>query len=475
MKVLLINPPVRTMIRTILPEGVEKNRGFSPPLGLLYIAAALRARGLADVCVLDAQAENLDPEQMRRRIENLRPDLAGIAAMTFTLPDVLDCASAIKDLFPHVPVVLGGPHAGLYPRITLQNHHKIDFVLQGEAENSFCLLVQALREHGPLNAIPGLAYRCNGEIIENDRGPVLEDLDSLPFPARDLLNADLYTSVLSGASRVTTMITGRGCPYRCTFCYRSSDDMTYRARSASNVVAEMHDCLEMGIEEIFFYDDTFNLNRNRVADICRELIRCGSPVGWDARCRVDLLDAELLNLMKRAGCRRLHLGVETGTPEQMKLCRKGIRLDQAREAFYLARQIGIDTLAYFMLGFPGETEEEMTRTIRFALSLPTRYTQFAVTMPFPGTELYESEKIQNPVGWDPWRRFAEDPHPDFCPPRAHGPVEDQRLRSIIREAYLSYYRRPSYLVQSLAGIRSWQELIQKGRVGMQILFGLRKE
>ena len=471
MRVLLINPPVARMIRTVLPAGVEKNRGSSPPLGLLYIASMLRNRGVADVSVLDAQAEGLLLPQIRQRIRELRPSLAGITAMTFTLPDVLDCASAVKDLFPEVPVVVGGPHAGIYPRLTLEHHPAIDFVLRGESEASFCLLVQALGGRGSLDAVPGLTYRRSDGIRENAPGEPAEDLDSLPLPARDLLDPGLYTSVLSGASRVTTMITGRGCPYRCTFCYRPPWDMRYRARSAPGVVAEMAACADMGIGEIFFYDDTFNLRRSRVIDICREVLRQGLRVGWDARCRVDLLDAELLGWMRRAGCRRLHLGVETGSPRQMESCRKGIRLDQAREAFDLARLAGIDTLAYFMLGFPGETEEEMTETIRFALSLPARYAQFAVVLPFPGTELYASEQRGAPPGWDPWKRFAAHPDRDFHPPRARGPVSDRRLESILRRAYRVYYRRPSYLLRSLAGVRSWQELEQKGRVGLRILFG----
>lgn len=228
-------------------------------------------------------------------------------------------------------------------------------------------------------------------------------------------------------------------------------------------------CREMGIKEVFIYDDTFNIQRSRVVDICRELIRQGLPIGWDARCRADLLDAELLNLMKKSGCRRLHLGVESGTARQLELSRKGIDLEQARKAFHMARKEGIDTLAYFMLGFPGETEQEMLETIRFALRVPSRFTQFALVIPFPGTELYETEKSGHNAGWDPWAQFAATPVIDFQPPRCDGSVSIERLEALFNQAYRSYYRRPSYLFKSLARIRSWEDLIQKGKVGIKIL------
>lgn len=470
MKVLLIATPIENMISTILPEDVEKNRGYSPPLGLMYIASYLRDKGYKEISIIDAQAEELSYEVLKDRIKAFKPDFVGITTMSFTIIDVLKTVRISKELFPGVKVVLGGPHVHIYPEVTLRNCPDIDFIIMGEGEKPFAELIEAFGKKKSFSGIKGLVYRSGSSDILNN-GPVefIEDLDSVPFPARDLVKKELYSSVLSHKNIVTTMITSRGCPFQCTFCDRPHLGKKFRARSAKNVVDEMQQCYEMGIEDFFIYDDTFNLDKQRVIDICNEIMKRSLKIGWDIRGRVDRIDENSLRLMKKAGCERIHFGVESGSERILKKIKKGITLKQVQEAFNISRSIGITTLGYFMLGFPDETEDEMFQTIRFATKLPSDFVQFAILIPFPATNMYRELLNCGYYQTDIWFEFANNPSVNFSPPVCSSKVTEQRLLEIWRYAYRRYYRRPSYILRSLKKIKSFKELRQKMKVGLKIL------
>jgi radical SAM superfamily enzyme YgiQ (UPF0313 family) len=456
------------MIQTNVPEAVDEETGAYPPLGLLYVAAFAEKNTSHSIEVLDASLEKMSATQVGEEVGRRRPDVVGIQALTFALIDVILAAKAIKRIRPETIVVLGGPHVYLYPDETMEIP-EVDYLILGEGEEPFAQLLDTLESGGNLADIPGLVWRSNGGILKNPLPSLIRDLDRLPHPARHLVPSERYHSVLARKLPVTTLMSSRGCPYRCIFCDRPHLGKSFRARSAESVVEEMEICIRMGIREIFFYDDTFSINRKRVIEICDAIRKRGIRVSWDIRARVNTLDEEVLDQLAAAGCTRIHLGVESGTPEIIRILRKDIDLDQTRRVFEMASKRGITTLGYFMIGNPSETRAQIEQTIAFAKSLRADFVHFAVTSPFPGTELYRMGLESGILAQDLWREFARNPQPGFRPAVWEEVLTHDELIALLDWAYKSFYRRPGYLVRRMLKVRSWAELRRQVRAGLRIL------
>lgn len=468
MKILLINPPACHPVPSNTPSFVDEEGGSYPPLGLMLVAAAVRETGRHEVEILDALAEKMDHEQVERRIQSQRPDAVGITVMSFTLIDALRVAEASKRAAPNAYVIAGGPHAHIYPAETVAQE-AIDFVVRGEGEPTVPRLLDELEggDDRP-RTIPGLTFRSGDTTVDTAPPDPVVDLDTLPHPARDLTRPGLYHSLLSGRSPVTTMFTSRGCPYRCIFCDRPHLGKRFRAHSAEYVVDEMARCRAMGIKEILIYDDTFTVNRRRVMDICSAVVDRRLDIAWDIRARVDTVDPELLGLLRRAGCERIHYGVEAGTDEILSSLAKGVTVGQARRAFAWSRKAGIETLAYFMIGSPGERPEQIERTIELACALQPSYAHFSITSPFPGTALYRMGLEKGLFG-DFWRDFAARPTSAFTPRYWEEHLSREQLLEYLKLAYRRFYGRPGYIARRLARIRSWRDLTRKVKGGLRAL------
>ncbi len=469
MKVLLINPPAEQTLVGNNPKFLDEERGANPPLGLLYLAAALEQRTDHEVSVVDAIAEGLSYDALAEHIGSEQPDLIGVAVMTFTLLDAIKTVEVARRAAPGAKIVLGGPHVHLYPRETV-SLPGVDFALTGECEHSFVDLVERLREPGRWDEVPGLAFHRDGHVVLNAKPGLIDDLDALPFPARDLVPYQRYSSVLARRQPITTMFTSRGCPYACTFCDRPHLGKKFRARSAANVADEMQACVEMGIHEILVYDDTFTVDRGRVLDICAEIQRSGLDLGWDIRARVDTVDEEMLRELKAAGCERIHYGVEAGSDRFMQVLRKGITVADAERAFRLTKRAGIATLAYFMIGIPGQAEADVHETMRLARRLDPDYVHVTILTPFPGTAIYRQALKEGVYDTDHWLEFARDPRPGFQPLYWTRDLGRDRLEALLAEAYKSFYLRPRYILKQLTRIRSWHELRGKVKAGLRVLF-----
>lgn len=470
MRILLINPPNLNPISSVLPTALEEERGKNPPLGLLYIAGYLKEKGANyKIQVIDGPTENLNRAQLKERIKEFNPDIVGITAMSFTIIDALKTAKIAKENNPEVKIILGGPHVNIFGRETLELGNS-DFIILGEGEKIFYQLVENINNEEKLKGIPGLIFYDKSHNLINTGFPqFVENLDELPFPARDLIDNKKYFSVLGTSNLVTTMITSRGCPYRCLFCDRPQLGKKFRARSFKNVVDEMEQCLrEYGIKEFLVYDDTFTVDRQRVIDICQEIISRGLDITWDIRARVDTVDKETLLLLKKAGCGRIHYGVESGTQKILNVLRKGITLEQVKNTFELTKKIGIQTLAYFMIGNPSETKEDILETIKFAKKLNPEYVHITITMPFPGTELYFSALEKKIIQKDVWLEFAKNPSSEFIPPIWKENLTKEELRDLIKKAYKEFYFRPSYLLKRILTLRSFGELKRKARAGFKM-------
>ncbi|MCG2809167.1 MAG: radical SAM protein, partial [Candidatus Portnoybacteria bacterium] len=268
----------------------------------------------------------------------------------------------------------------------------------------------------------------------------------------------------------TTMFTSRGCPYRCAFCDRPNMGKIFRSRSAENVVNEMEKCLEMGIDEIFIYDDTFTVDKQRVINICDEIIKRNLKFTWDVRARVDTVNEEVLRKLKQAGCVRIHYGVESGTEKILKVLNKGIHLDQVVKVFNLTKKIGISTFAYFMVGCPTETKENILETIKFAKKLNTDYVQITLFTPFPATKIYNDALKQGIIKNDYWLEFAKNPNSDFKTPYWDQELSQEELFNLINLAYRQFYLRPSFIIKSILDLKSINDFKKKAKAGFKIVF-----
>lgn len=468
MKILLINPPRENEIIGNNPSIVEEERGHNPPLGLLYVAAAIQRDRNDEVAVVDAQVEELDYPSLERRIYREQPDVVGLTAMTMTLVDVIKTIELVKKATPRTLVVLGGPHVHLYPEETL-DLPGVDYLVLGEGDFAFVELLDGIQGKRNLSEVKGIAYRENGETVNTGPRPPIEDLDTVPFPARRLVPFEKYSSLLARDKCVTTMFTSRGCPFKCAFCDRPHLGHKFRARSAGNVVDEIEECVAMGIEEFLIYDDTFTVDRKRAMAICDEIRRRNLRIRWDIRTRVDTVDAEVLAALSRAGCQAVHYGVEAGTEKILKVLNKNISIEKVEETFSLTRKHGMSVLAYFMIGSPDETLEDIRATFEVMKRLDPDYVHLTILTPFPGTAIYRDGLERGIIERDYWREFARNPRPDFVPPHWSQYFKREELASLLAEGYRGFYTRPKYILKRLGKIRSWGEIKRQGRAGLKVM------
>ena len=475
MKILLINPPRWHELVGKNPSIIEKHRGFNPPLGLLYIASTLKKFSNHHVDILDTQPHQWTYTQLEGFLRQQLYDVIGISAMTFTLIDAYRTAQIIEKCIPSAKVVLGGTHVHLFPDETI-NLSGIDYAFMGEAEFSFLEFMNQLGNAGDMSNVSGLVYKgTDGKAIKNSFAPV-KKLNDIPFPERDILDIRLYNSLLSRGSFSTTIISSRGCPFHCAFCDRPLSPVTshFRARDARNVVDEVSKCLELGIKDFLFYDDTFTVNRKRVLEICEEILARKLRIRWDIRTRVDTVDKEMLGSLRRAGCAAIHYGVEAGNDRILKAIKKGFTVRKVREIFHLTKKMGIETLAYFMIGLPSERSEDVQDSFQLAKELKPDYAHFTIFSPYPGTELYNLGLEKGLFKTDIWREFAKNPVDGFKIPVWEEYFTREQLYAIIVKFYKSFYLRPRYLFSRILRVRSRDELLKKAKAGLSV-FQMKKE
>jgi anaerobic magnesium-protoporphyrin IX monomethyl ester cyclase len=463
MRVLVGNPPwpgpgygARSDVRW---PHKRSDKYIEYPIYLSYTVAVVEKAGF-DVSFIDAIMDELSIEAFAQRVRDLNPRLALIETSTPSIEFDLETAAAVKDLSPGTFVGLLGSHVTHFDRETIAENPAVDAVLRGEFEYTAADLARALDEEsasasGPdLSGVLGLTYRdADGDPRHTPDRPLYEPLDRMPFPARHIVKGDGYRAGIYSGGYPTAMVSSRGCPYRCTFCLWP-DTMyghKFRARSAGNVVDEIEQAARTyGHDEIYFDDDTFTIDRQRVMDITRLIQERGlhKQVEWIAQCRVDTVDREMLEAMKAANCGYILFGVESGSPQMLKKMRKGITVDKVRTAFKLTREVGIKTQAFFLFGMPGETQETIRETIEFAKELNASSTQFAVAIPHPGTALYAECKANGWLTSEVWADYTAESSLIETPWLTAEEVEEARIR-----AYREYYYRPRFIFGEALKVR----------------------
>ncbi len=377
-----------------------------PPLGIGYVAASLQRAG-HEVDILDCTF--LTKQAAFDQASRCEADVIGIYSMITMQEESIAFARHLRSRVKML--VAGGPLPSCDPEAFLND---FDVVVIGEGERTMVELVRAYAAGDALAEITGIAYRCDRN-EEEDTGArdkrimvtpprsLETNLDALPFPARQLLPNGQYIRYgreKFGYSK-TTVITTRGCPFRCEFCSNAVFGVSYRERSAANVVDEVEQVLSLGYDYIHFADDVFTFNTERLLDICAEIKRRGLSFAWECLGRVDSINCEVASAMKSAGCRRIFFGIESGNDNILKLMKKHITVSQARAAVSSARGAGLNVGAFFIVCYPGETNETVLETLQFASSLPLEYLSFTMPYPLPHTALYErvKERINKP--WRP--------------------------------------------------------------------------
>ncbi len=449
MRVLLVHPadfPDPDRRPPLLPPNQ------APPLGLAYIASFLRESG-HEVAIHDMKHSPLPQADFLEVVKGFGPELVGVGLYTVTVPVAEEISQLVKGWNPAVSIVVGGPHPAGAPEECARNPH-FDYAAVGEGEVMMLELVEALENDGVIEDVAGLWFtedRADPESplqVNPPRGWI-DDLDALPWPARDILPPlDSYKMTMFQYREwpASTIYTSRGCPYSCIFCERREIlGNKFRVHSPTYVVDEIeHLMQDYGIREIFFYDDTFTLDARRVQGICEEILRRKLRISWNISTHVNTVKRELLRLMAQAGCWQIAYGIETGDPRVMQDIMKGTDPATIRERIQWTTEAGIEAKGLFMIGHPTDTPESINRTIEFARDLPIASANFKIAIPFVGTPLRDMASDYGELNSEDYRNFMGDPSQAVFVTNG---LTREYLLGVQRKAYARFYTRPSRLLR----------------------------
>jgi len=461
MKILLINPPYHK--KKIFRKSMEEVGALLPPLGLAYIAAVLEKHGnkvkIIDGPVLTTR-KDYDYNELRTDIESFQPDIIGVTATSPQIKDAINTIDLAKEINKDIITFLGGPHITALPKI-LSKIENLDFGIYGEGEFTFLDIIKRIEKKEKLEGLNGLIWRENNEVKYLLREHI-KDLDTLPFPARHLLPMELYRPSPANYRRLpaTQIMTSRGCPYSCVFCHKPIFGKQFRPHSAKRVLDEIeHLITKYGIKDIQIFDDTFTMNKERAEEICKGIIERKLDIVWNCMTRIDRVDPDLLKIMKRAGCYEIGYGVESGSERILKLIKKYTSKDAIKKAFEWTKEEDIEIRAFFMIGFPTETREDILETISFAKELNPDIAQFMVTTPYPDTELWELCKQYGEINIGDWSNFTF--YAPQSAPFTPFSLKKDEIDELYSKAIKSFYLRPRFVLNQLLKIRSFPDVKRK--------------
>jgi radical SAM superfamily enzyme YgiQ (UPF0313 family) len=454
MRILLVNPAMNM-------KALGKFQGLLEPMpviGLAYIAGVLQQDG-HEVKAIDQFTYGMGIETVVDQIREFRPDMLGLSMLTPSTPVALAVANQAKAACPDMKIVAGNIHADIFYREVLTTS-AVDFVVHGEGEYTISELCFALeRGDDDLSGILGISYLEGDTVKKTAARPVIEDLDALPYPAWNLFPYTRYGLLpfADVAHPVLSMTGSRGCPYRCEFCSLLYTGSNYRKRDPIQIVDEYEYLHERyGVKQIGFVDPIFPLNKAVLFKFCEELMRRGlhKKLCWLSETRVDRIDRESLRIMRASGCRRVLLGIESGVDLLLENVNKTFTTETTRRSVRMLREEKIDAVGLFMIGLPGETPEMTRQTIDFAKSLDLDFAKFAITVPFPGSQMFEDLRREgrlNRDDWENWTTFQPDPAKMVFVPRE---VSPEYLIKMQKQGLREFYLRPEMIYRHLVEIRT---------------------
>lgn len=453
MKVLLISP-------------FSESHYFVPPVGLGYVAAALRKKGF-EVELLDGVREKLTLQGLSEKISKNPPEVIGISFFSCDSSVIKAYVRAIREISAEIIIILGGPHVTGVREQIFEDFPHINFAFVGETETHLPVFLEELQndssQKGKLqnekdySRIPGLVWK-NGSKVQVNPAFLEENLDKMGIPAWDLMDPRTYPKAPQGAVfrnwPIGTILTSRGCPYNCTYCAgKLTTGQRIRKRSIGNIMEEMELLYNhFGVREIHIIDDTFTTDRELVRGFCRGIKEKGFKISltFPNGVRLNNLDEEILSLLKEAGCYAMSVGIESGNAKILKDMRKGLTLGLIEEKVNLIQKMGIDVNGFFILGYPTETKETILETIRFSQKLPLKRAHFSTFLPLPGTEGARIAQELGLIKKNEWDRLFYTDAP--CPPPG---MSSKELKSLQRKAFLEFYLRPKQLIWLAKEIKSF--------------------
>lgn len=471
--VVLINPMDKTIVRNGLGLSV-------PPLNLMYLAGSLEKASIT-VQIFDDDLYQVGPNEVNRYISKVDPKVVGITATTATIKESLVYIKNIKKMFPHILTVIGGPHTTFRPIETLKEEKGLDVVVIGEGEETIVELVEGYIKNQDSNYnsflcnVKGIAYRDRiknfkkdknkkdrnqkNEIKLNEPRPLIDNLDNIPFPARHLVDFKSYEL----SSQSGGIITSRGCPFSCDYCSSSLImGKKFRTRSPENVLDELEELVyKYKLKDIAFLDDIFMLNKKRANEIANEIKKRDLDINFVASSRVNTINKPLLESLKKSGMSTLYCGVESGSQRVLNLMKKGITLQQAKDGFKTAKEVGVNMVGSFILGYPGETAKEMNETIDFSIKLDPDYCQYSILTPFPGTPIYNKmnkEGLLESEKWDDYTVLKSVINYEKMG------LSKKLVERKLAKAYIKFYTRPKYLIKHSSMIKVIMKTIYRSYI-----------
>jgi len=455
MRIFLTVPPYNLLEKAY---GIRKrsSSGFEPPLGLAYIASVLREGG-HQVAIYDPLPTRGTDESCLEEVRRFQPDVIGISVISCLYPQAKRLAERLKTQRADTPILIGGPHCFGRPEEPINDCEHFDVSVSGEVEDRILAILDNLGDAKTLSAIDGICFRHDGRTLKTPPAKPPADLDSIPFPARELLSPRLYSNLpyLRSQNRTSWMIASRGCPWRkCTFCYQSKTDIpTYRHRSVDNVLQEIEHLIpHENIGEITFLDECMVGSRSWVMDLCEQIKRRGLRFQWSCQTRIDSVSPELLERMKEAGCYNIYYGIESGDQRLLDLMCKGFTLEQVRNAVRWTHEAGIEAVGSFILGLPTETPEMGAKSIELAVELDLDYAVFHYFHPESGTKILKDAHAHG--------RILSLDHSDFARVNYLPDTYEsaQQIEELIAYAYKRFYLRPRYILKRLTRLKGPADL-----------------
>ncbi len=455
MKTLLIN----SYSNPETTAGIYKDFLYQmPPIAFAYLASVIEKAGYK-VKFYDDQLEKGNREKLINTVKTYKPDVIGLSCVTPTANQNFYLAKFIKENFKNIKIIMGNIHPTIYYESILKKGIA-DFVVIGEGEKTIVELLNALQNDGNLLTIKGISFLNNGNVIVNPPQPLIEDLDSIPYPAWHHFPISKYEIFnFASVKRPGTLILGsRGCPFKCTFCCLKIAGTSRRVRRIENLIDEisfLH--YKFGYKQISFIDPIFPFSKKEGLEFSEKMISSGlhKKVVWITETRIDLVDLELLENMKKSGLRRIMFGFESGMQESINTIKKDFTIKAAKEAVSLAKKAGIEVIGFFMIGVPGDTKKSISETINFSILLDIDFAKFTVFSPFPGTQDFINLKEKNKIkDTEEWERFTN--YPTFKTQPIYIP-DELSLEDIIylqKMAFLKFYLRLKILFRLLFKIRT---------------------
>lgn len=467
--VLFLIHPTNEKLIMERDKAVTDSFGTFLPMGLLYIATFLKKYRdeYTNVKIVDCSLGAWSKGRFERMLFDSKPDIIGITTYTPLVLDLKLALETIKRIFPDCITVIGGAHVTSFKEEALC-YDNIDYAIMGDGELAFLKLFDALYRGGRYSDIPGLIYRYNGEIKCNEINDAeLLSLDSIPHPDYTLIPYWKYRSPIGTQDIMISTVSTRGCPFHCTFC--NSPYKIYRKRSMQHVIEEIKYICSLSVKEVFFFDDLFNLENDRVYELC-SLMSCENiKITWAFKSRVENIDEELVKAVKTHGCERIHFGLEAHDNQTLRALKKGITVEQIRKAVSICYKNRVNSVGSFMINLPGDTRQSILDRFDFANSLKLDYCQFAILVAYNHSEIFNQGVEVGLWDKDLWLNYIRRPTPDFQPPIWNNGIPRQELDQLLRYGLKRFHLRPQYIYQRLRNLHSLNELKKYVFGGLNVL------